>query len=240
MLALLAVGNAAHAATVTSGPFEATDNSTIKPAGPRAGTSNQSFFNIEGSGNGTNASYGVADFSGAAFGISGATAVSALTLTLTESNAAFTVSGPVAVYLAGNATANIDNSGTPASTLTYTGSAEGVEAAAFGGLTLLGTYTFPSTGNATATQVDTVTFNSLSSDASTALAALLNTGGSIRLVFTPEDAATAATSAGFTNTTLVGPQLSVTTTTGAPVPEPASLGILLALGGLLLAKRRSR
>jgi hypothetical protein len=130
----------------------------------QAGTSNQSFFNIEGSGHGTNASYGVADFSGAAFGVSGATAVSALT----------------------------------------------------------------------------VTFNSLSSDASTALAALLNTGGAIRLVFTPEDAATAATYAGFTNTTLLGPQLSVTTTTGAPVPEPASLDILLALGGLLLAKRRCR
>src|SRR5579862_773041 len=86
----------------------ATDNATIKNAGPRTGASGKSFFNVEGDNNlAANASYGVIDFSGASFHVSGASAVSALTLTLTESNAAFSTPGSVEVFLASDSSANI-------------------------------------------------------------------------------------------------------------------------------------
>lgn len=240
--ALAAGGGTALAATAT---VRASDNSTVKPAGPRAGTSNLSFFNVEGSSNTTNASYGVMDFSGGSFGITGSTAVSALSLALTESDAAFTLPGTLNVYLAGSSAAGIKNDGT--SSLIFDTSAttapSGVDAAnlsAFGGLTLLGTLAFTTTGNTATGAVDTFSTSTLAPGASSALAALLNSGGTIRLVITPETATAAATFAGLTNTTLAGPALTLTSNgTAAAVPEPASLG-LLVLGGLLLGKRRRR
>ena len=50
--------------------FEAVDNSTVRPDGPRGDDNNINFFNVEGSDHGAFASYGVADFEvGVAFAV---------------------------------------------------------------------------------------------------------------------------------------------------------------------------
>src|SRR5580765_2514288 len=51
----------ARAAVVTA---NASDNATVRPAGPRAPTGGKTFFNVEVDSNATNASYGILDFTG--------------------------------------------------------------------------------------------------------------------------------------------------------------------------------
>src|SRR5260221_5356792 len=103
---LFIAGGLFMAGSVARAAVLAMDNATIKPAGPRAGTSGKNFFNVEGDGNAANASYGVIDFSGAAFNATGASHVSGLTLTLTESNAAFSAPGSLTAYLSSDSTAD--------------------------------------------------------------------------------------------------------------------------------------
>src|SRR5262249_10460306 len=87
-LALSAQAPRACADSVT-----AVADSIIQPAGPRTQNGGTTlvdfFFNAEGSGNGTNASFAVADFSGLRLGISSLSQLSQLQLSLTEDNAAF-------------------------------------------------------------------------------------------------------------------------------------------------------
>src|SRR5262249_19175232 len=76
------------------GPTKATANATVQPGGPRAAPNGTNFFNVEGNSNGPNASFGTADFArytipGGVFG------VNSVTVSLTESNAAFTLTGPL-------------------------------------------------------------------------------------------------------------------------------------------------
>ena len=68
----------------------------------------------------------------------------------------------------------------------------------------------------------------------TALLSALNSGGTLRLIVTPDDAATAATYTGYTNTTYPGPTLELNA-----VPEPGAIALVsLAAMGLITARCR--
>src|SRR5215469_9871776 len=89
----------------------ASNNATIEPGGPRAGTNGKVFFNMEGSSNGSFASFGVIDFqvpNGVTFGPGGT-----LSLSLTQDNAAFTANGSLAFYVSTDTTTNIDPGSSP-------------------------------------------------------------------------------------------------------------------------------
>jgi hypothetical protein len=83
----------------------AVQTGTIQPGGPRPPANGDRFFNIEGLNNGAFASYGVARWDltqvrasfDAAFG-AGQWEISSVELEMTQDNAGFTLSGPVAVY----------------------------------------------------------------------------------------------------------------------------------------------
>ena len=73
----------------------AANNATVQPGGPRPGVNGKQFFNMEGSVNGTFASFGVVDFQSSPMSVQ----VTSLTLALTQANAAFTHNGALTFYL---------------------------------------------------------------------------------------------------------------------------------------------
>jgi len=83
-------------ASVQAAPLsvEASDNATVQPGGPRTGTNGKAFFNVEGSANGSFASYGVADFSFGSLSLP-VVSVNSAQLALIQSNAAFSTTGVV-------------------------------------------------------------------------------------------------------------------------------------------------
>jgi len=110
VIPVCAVVGAAQATPLST---EASDNATVRPGGPRSGGSGKLFSNVEGSANGTNASYGVADFS---FGTQpkAVLTVNSAQLVLTEANAAFTAAGTVVISLDASTTlANIQPGTSP-------------------------------------------------------------------------------------------------------------------------------
>ncbi|MGC3988796.1 MAG: hypothetical protein QM796_03755 [Chthoniobacteraceae bacterium] len=148
-------------------------------------TTSGSFFDVEGSNNGSNTEFGVLDFSASSFGISfPVTGVSSLTLSLTEANASFTVgNGGLNFYISEDTTTTL-------SSLRFQSSStpEGL-GTQLTPLDLLGSGTFSSnTGNTGSGTVDSYTF-SLSSTASAYVASQLSNGGTIRIVITPTTAA---------------------------------------------------
>jgi hypothetical protein len=194
---------------------EASDNATVQPAGPRSGGGGKAFFNVEGSTNGTFASFGVVDF----VVPSTCTDLSGLSLALTQDNAGFTTDGPVSVYLTDATGVDIQ----PGSSITYQAGSDGVASVdpAFTNLTLLGSFNFVegSTGD-----VDLVDLTAgVSPAVETALLAAINGGTNIRLVLTPDAATTAATYAGSTNSNREGPTLSVAGACAPPVATTASI-----------------
>jgi len=231
---LLAVSASASAAVLAS------DNATVKPAGPRTGGFGKSFLNVEGDANGANASYGVVDFSGAAFNATGATHVSGLTLTLIESNAAFTMPGAVDVYLASDPSADIQPTTATVPVYTAGSTPEGFgSTTAFGTLTLLGSIPFTTTGNVNSGMADVLTLSSLPPAVDAFFTNAVNNSKTIRVVLAPQTTSTAATFAGFSNTTATPPSPSLDLITDA-VPEPAACGVLAMLGGTTLLRRRTR
>jgi hypothetical protein len=94
-----------------AGSTDASAVSIIQPGGPRTTDNGTAlvdfFFNAEGSSNGSNASYAVADFSGLHLGITSLGQLNSLSLTLTQANAAFTTNGTFGVYLSTDTTTNI-------------------------------------------------------------------------------------------------------------------------------------
>jgi hypothetical protein len=102
----------------------------------------------------------------------------------------------------------------------------------------LGTLTLLGNGSYTVTSTGTPESISLSftGDALTGLVNAVTGGTTLRLVIVPNDAAVAATYAGFTHSTLAGPTLSLDT---IPVPEPTTLGLLAAAAPIALRRRRS-
>jgi hypothetical protein len=226
LLALVAwVGtNAARADFITS----ATNNATVQPGGPRAGSNGKRFFNMEGSNNNQFASFGVVDFQTP----SGATIsqVSALSLTLVEDNAAFTHAGALLFYLSTDTATTIEPGTSP---LTYqVGNIPTGLGSQLDPKFLLGSGSFTGVpGNSGSGTVDTFSFV-LSSAAGSYLTKQVNANGPIRLIVAPNDAAVAATYSGFTDTTapFAAPKLTIL----AVAAEPGSLA-LLSIGGVSLA-----
>lgn len=209
-------------------------SSTVQVAGPRSGPSGTNFFNVEGSNNGNFASFGVLDFSASAFNLAfPATAVSSLTLSLTESNSAFTVaSGGLNFYLITDTASSI---AAGSSTLVYqqANAPEGL-GTQLSTHYLLGSGTFSAnSGNTGSGTVDTYSF-SLNTDAQTYLLSQLNAAGStVRLVITPTDATGASTWAGSTNSSAAArPLLSLNVTLDQPsLTWAGGAGIWNATGG---------
>ena len=200
------------AAAQTTGA--AVGNATVNPAGPRTGTNGTNFFNVEGSNNAANATFGVMDFAVSSFnpnsqtanGVSGG----ALTLSLTESDAAFTAPASLEFYFTTLTSPSIVAG---ASTLRYnanTGSSAtndppfGIDAqlGSFGAGTLfdLGSGSFTTTGNTNTGRTDTFTLT-LNGALSAFLTQLNTTGSNLRLVIASTNATGAATFFGATNTT---------------------------------------
>jgi hypothetical protein len=214
----------------------ASNSSIVQPAGPRSPKpgNGANFFNVEGSSNAANSSFGVLDFSFAGVVLPGpATGVSGGLLQLTESNSAFTAPGPFSIYTSTQTGVSIE----PANTnLNYVSGNNGLASVDtdLGTLTLVGTGTFNSTGTANNGQVDFYNVNFTGAGLTTVLNAL-NSHGTLRLVVTPDNATTAATWAGF-GAASGGPSLGFIAVVPA-VPEPTSIA-LFGLGGLALVGAR--
>jgi hypothetical protein len=223
-----------RASIVTS----ASDNSTVQPGGPRTGSNGQRFFNMEGSSNGTFASFGVIDFSipgGATLGPTGVV----LSLGLTQNNAAFSNNGGLMFYLTTDTTTNIDAGTSP---LVYNSAdlPTGLDSQ-LNTRYLLGSAMF--------TEVSTGTLDMFNfSPSGAALTYLLNqvnvVHGPIRLIVAPGDATVAATYSGFSNTSTAGPELTLENASAA-VPEPGTLifvisGLAILFGYAYAHRRRAR
>ncbi len=222
----------AHAAST-----EAIANATVQPAGIRTGTSGAAFLNVEGSNNGSFASYGAVRFDlssvknqfNSQFGVGGWT-ISQITLQLTQSNAAFTADGDVGLYFTGNDGVAL----TSPSSLNY-----GNFATSFADASPILSYTFHQTSNGA---VDAYTLFSQApgqSAGGNALAADVLGNSLVTLLMRDQSAGVAATYAGFTNNSYAGPTL-VIDAVAAAVPEPTTWALMGAglMAAALLARRR--
>ena len=187
---------------------ECFNNATIQPGGPRTGTNGKAFWNIEGPGNGSFASWAAADFNASDFAVPFTVGdISNFTVVLTESNAAFTHPGIVSFYLTTDTTNSIEPGTSPFVWMDFQ-NPEG-----FGTQLpseFLGSYNFTSTGNLGSGNVDTYTVT-LTPAAKAILINALNSNGQIRLLATHDsingDPSVAATYAGGTNFNYDGPTL---------------------------------
>jgi hypothetical protein len=174
----------------------ASDNATVQPGGPRAGDNGKRFFNIEGSGNGTFASFGVLDFNTSTFTT---TSVTGAILQLTQANASFTTNGGLQIFLVPDTATDIQPGTSP---LQYVPPGTGFDNQ-LGTPLLLGTATFvQGTGGPFGDGSGTVDTFSLTINAATE--ALLQSeinAGKVRLVVAPTDATVAATYRGVFPTT---------------------------------------
>jgi hypothetical protein len=215
----------AFVGTVQANPLSklASDNATVKPGGPRTGTSGKNFFNVEGSANATNASYGVADFNFGALGQTVVT-VNSAQLVLTESNAAFTTPGTVVISLDQSAALADIQPGT--SPLKFDGSDPGTATdVTLANLSLLsfsgGPFAFTTAGNVNNGLQDTYSLG-LSGAIQAEMTNRLNSGTTIRIVLGSGSTTVAATWAGFSNATFAGPTLNLDVTYALVTPTSST------------------
>lgn len=228
---VIGLASQAFGALVDSASVEAFNNATVQPGGPRAGSSGKAFFNVEGSNNGNFASYGIArwDLSSVksqfdtTFG-AGSWSISAVSLEMTQSNAGFTTNGGVEIFFTGDDATDTEPGTSP---LTYPLSGD------FADLTSAATYTFTQVANGTVDSETIYDSNIANTAGGVALVADILSNDTVTLVISEIDATTAATYAGFSNSTFAGPTLVITA-----VPEPATIALVLLTGVGALRRRR--
>jgi hypothetical protein len=213
-------GSPAISAAITLTAF---NNATIQPAGPRRGSNGKTFFNIEGSGNGAFASYGVLDFQIPL----GEPALNAniLTIALTQANASFTHSGPSSFYMTTDTSTSIDPGSSP---LQFPGPAPALAYPRFG------TFTEVANGH-----VDDYTF-ALARGAKTYVNNQTTSGGMIRIVIDPNDTNVGATYAGATFNPATSRPVLILASGAATTPEPATFLLAIAVVGLIGVARWQR
>jgi hypothetical protein len=215
----LTIASLAQPAFAVAVSFEATDNATVQPAGPRTGANGKNFLNVEGSNNNTFASFGVAEFDFSTLTPLGGTvsAISGATLELTQSNAAFSLPGLISVYYTANNTVSIQPAVAPdpAAVLYQAGGVNGAASIdpVLSPTTLLGSGMYDTTGSVDSGKVNTVSLT-ITGSVLTGLINAVNSGSKLRLIITPDEPTTAATYAGFGNNTYPGPTLKFEATVG--------------------------
>lgn len=212
---------------------EANHNITVQPAGPRQGGSGLNFFNVEGNAAGTFASFGVAEFlfDAGAFADPIA-AIKRLTVKLYQSDAAFSVSGNVNLWLTNDTATSTAQAGSP---LTFmAGSLPDGIGAQLDTKWKLATFAYDSAQDDGFETV--VNVNSMDAAAESYLLGQINADAMVRLIVSPDEDSTAATYAGFGNNTFSGPVLEIEAN---PVPEPATMAAL-ALGAVAMLRRREK
>jgi len=218
----------------------ATANATVKPAGPRTGTSGLKYFNVEGSANTTNASYGVLRFDSSSLKSAfdtqygaGAYSITDLTLSLVEANSAFTHDGAIAFAFTPDNTTDISAANT---SLKY--DATTTPSSNYFAQSFIANGTFSTDGNVNSGTIDN--YELLTGTAgSAALKNAILAGNVITLLVNDVDPTVAATWAGSTYTG-EQPKLVVTAASTNAVPEPGSLALLFGAAPLALAIRRRR
>src|SRR5690349_16068770 len=109
-LAILALAIVLPSVYAIQGTFTATGNATVQPNGPRTGANGTNFFNIEGSNNANNSSYGVIDIpltdASTLFG-GPISSINSVTLNLTRQDSAFSAPGQFSIYYTPNSTVSI-------------------------------------------------------------------------------------------------------------------------------------
>lgn len=232
---VIALAAALGAAGAQAADSTAIGNATVQGAGVRTGSNGEAFLNIEGSANGSFASYGVVRFDlgtvqsqfDAQFG-AGKWAISSITLQLTQSNASFTSDGDVGVYFTNNDSVAL----TSPSPLTYANFGTSFADAS----RILG-YTFHQTATGDTDAYTLYDRNAVGTAGATALANDATHDTLTTILLRDESATVAATYAGYTNFSDAGPTLDIQAV--AAVPEPSSVVLLLAgLAGVAVGTRR--
>lgn len=236
-VAMLATATTAAVRADVTQTVNASTCATVKPAGPRTGANGLKFFNVEGSSNGANASYGVLRFDAAPlkaafdtqYGIGGYT-LSGVALSLIESNAAFTKPGDISFAYSPDNAMDISAANT---SLQYD-AANVLHSHQFAQTFITGA-SFNTTGNVNNGQVDLYDLKAADAGGDALVNAILG-GQMITLIVNDEDEAVAATWTGSTNAK--PPFLTVSAVQA--VPEPGSIALLLGAAPALLAFRRRR
>ncbi len=221
---VLAVG-ALSAQTIVG---TATSNATVRAGGP---TTNPWFHTAQGPGD--FASYAISSFTFTAgdFGLASVTDVTAASISYTQSNAAFTNSGPVSFHV------SFDTSvaGGNYAGLAHSGAGAGVNDGEFSdapSTQVIGTGTFTEVASGT---VDTYTLD-FTGTLGSLLVDAINSGSSFSIILATSDSGAAVTYAGIENNTYPNQiDLSITA-----IPEPSTYALLagLAVAAVLMIRRR--
>jgi hypothetical protein len=203
---------------------------TIQAAGPRQGNNGDRFFNIEGDGNTGFSSYGVLRFDltgvkstlDTTFG-AGKYAITDVTLSLTQANAAFSAAGTVLVALTSDDTADIKTTNSP---YKYPTPAPPDQEA-------ITSLTFTPVATGTVDTVDLATNTAGSSD----LISHILSSATVTLVLNPDNANTPAVAATYrgqsvdTTNNVYAPQLTITAVAANKVSGVITLQSCTAVAG---------